>query len=150
MTTPLRLSFDVDCPPQHAFTVWTSKIGTWWPRDHTVSGDPDEVVLERNAGGRIYERTAAGKRHEWGEVTVWEPPRRLAYLWHIGRARDAATEVEITFVGEGEDEARTRIEIEHTGWEVLGDEADAWRDQNRGGWDALLPHFVAAVEKGAG
>ena len=31
----------------------------------------------------------------------------------------------------------------------LGDEADAWRDQNRGGWDALLPHFVAAVEKGA-
>ncbi len=89
MTTPLRLSFDVDCPPQHAFTVWTSKIGTWWPRDHTVSGDPEEVVLESGAGGRIYERTAAGERHEWGEVTVWEPPRRLAYLWHIGRARDS-------------------------------------------------------------
>ena len=38
---------------------------------------------------------------------------------------------------------------EHTGWEVLGNEADTWRDKNRGGWDALLPHFVAAVERGA-
>ena len=91
------------------------RSGRWWPRDHTVSGDPEEVVLESGAGGRIYERTAAGERHEWGEVTVWEPPRRLAYLWHIGRARDTATEVEITFVGEGDDEARTRIEIEHSG-----------------------------------
>jgi hypothetical protein len=136
VTDPLRISFDVDCPPQHAFAVWTSKIGTWWPRDHTVSGDAEDVVLESGAGGRIYERTSAGVRHEWGEVTVWEPPRRLA-------------KVEITFVGEGEGEARTRIEIEHGGWEKLGDEADAWRDQNRGGWDALLPHFTAAAERGA-
>ncbi len=74
VTAPLRISFDVDCPPQHAFAVWTSKIGTWWPRDHTVSGDAEEVVLESGAGGRIYERTSAGVRHEWGEITVWEPP----------------------------------------------------------------------------
>ena len=70
MTSPLRLSFDVDCAPDHAFSVWTSKIGTWWPRDHTVSGDAAEVVLEAGAGGRIYERTASGTRHDWGEVTV--------------------------------------------------------------------------------
>ena len=148
MTAPLRISFDVECPAQHAFAVWTSKIGTWWPRDHTVSGDPEEVVLESGAGGRIYERTAAGVLHEWGEVTVWEPPHRLAYRWHIGRDRAAATDVEITFVGEGDE--RTRIEIEHGGWEKLGAEADTLRDQNRGGWDALLPHFAAAAEKGAG
>jgi hypothetical protein len=41
------------------------------------------------------------------------------------------------------------VEIEHSGWEALGDEADAWRDQNRAGWDALLPHFAAAVREGA-
>jgi uncharacterized protein YndB with AHSA1/START domain len=105
---------------------------------------------ERGPGGgrprerrrRIYERTPSGERHDWGEVTVWEPPRRLSYLWHIGRERATATEVEITFVGEGG--RRTRIEIEHSGWEALGDEAEIWRDKNRGGWDALLPHFVAA------
>ena len=87
MTAPLLISFDVDCPADHAFDVWTSKIGTWWPRDHTVSGDPEEIVLESGPGGRIYERTSAGERHEWGEVTAWEPPRRLSYLWHIGRDR---------------------------------------------------------------
>ena len=94
MTGPLLISFDVDCSADHAFDVWTSRIGTWWPRDHTVSGDPEEIVLEGGPGGRIYERTSAGERHEWGEVTVWEPPRRLAYLWHLGRERGAATEVE--------------------------------------------------------
>ncbi len=147
MSAPLRITFDVDCPPQHAFTVWTSQIGTWWPRDHTLTGDPDDIVLESGAGGRIYERSSAGVRHEWGRVTVWEPPRRLAYLWHLGRDRADATEVEIHFVDEGGE--RTRVEIEHRGWERLGDMADTLRDQNRGGWDSLLPHFAAAVAKGA-
>ncbi len=144
--TPLHITFDVDCPPRHAFAVWTSRIGTWWPPDHTVSGGPDAIVLESRRGGQIYE-TSAGERHTWGEVTVWEPPRRLAYRWHLGRDRADATEVEIRFVDDGED--RTRIEIEHSGWERLGDTADTWRDRNRAGWDSLLPHFAEAVERGA-
>jgi uncharacterized protein YndB with AHSA1/START domain len=147
MTRPLRVTFDVDCPPEHAFSVWTSKLGTWWPRDHTVSGEPEEIVLETRPGGRIYERTAGGEQHDWGEVIVWEPPHRLSYLWHIGRGRATATEVEISFVGDGA--ARTRVEIVHSGWDTLGDEAVARRDQNRGGWEAVLPHYVAAVGEGA-
>jgi uncharacterized protein YndB with AHSA1/START domain len=147
MTAPLLISFDVDCPVEHAFNVWTSKIGTWWPRDHTVSGDPEEIILESGPGGRIYERTSTGERHEWGEVTAWDPPRRLSYLWHIGRERRTATEVEIAFIDMGA--ARTRIEIEHRGWDTVGEEAEARRDQNRSGWDALVPHFVAAVGKRA-
>jgi uncharacterized protein YndB with AHSA1/START domain len=145
VTAPLLISFDVECTADHAFKVWTSKIGTWWPRDHTVSGQPGEIVLESGPGGRIYERTSDGQRHEWGEVIVWEPPRRLSYLWHIGRARATATEVEITFIDEGA--GRTRVAIAHSGWDVLGDEAEARRDLNRSGWDALVPHFVAALEK---
>jgi uncharacterized protein YndB with AHSA1/START domain len=145
MTAPLLISFDVDCPADHAFKVWTSKIGTWWPRDHTVSGDPDDIVLESGPGGRIYERTSTGERHEWGEVTGWEPPRRLSYLWHIGRERATATEVEITFVDQGA--LRTRIEIVHSGWDSMGEDADARRDQNRSGWDALVPSFMAAAGK---
>ena len=101
MTAPLLISFDVDCPVEHAFNVWTSKIGTWWPRDDTVSGDPVEIILESGPGGRIYERTSSGERHEWGEVTAWDPPRRLSYLWHIGRERRTATEVEIAFIDMG-------------------------------------------------
>ena len=56
------------------------------------------VVLERRPGGRIFERTASGVEHDWGEVTVWEPPARFAYLWHLRRDRSDATDVEIRFV----------------------------------------------------
>jgi hypothetical protein len=139
---PLRMSFEVACPAAHAFEVWTSRISLWWPADHTVSGQPGlDVVLEPRVGGRIFERTPTGIEHEWGEVIVWEPPRRLAYLWHLNRDRSDATEVEITFVSTAD--ATTRVEIEHRGWERLGAQAPKWRDANRAGWSGLLHHFVA-------
>lgn len=60
----------------------------WWPRGHTASGDADAgVVLEPRAGGRIYERTSDGREVDWGEITLWDPPRRLGYRWHIRRDR---------------------------------------------------------------
>jgi uncharacterized protein YndB with AHSA1/START domain len=84
--------------------------------------------------------------HDWGEVTVWEPPARLAYRWHLGMDRADATDVEIRFVAHGE--PATRVEIEHTGWERLGKASDTWRDRNRGGWQSLVPWFLAAVARG--
>lgn len=146
MIEPLRMSFDVACPPQHAFTVWTDGISRWWPADHTVTGQAELVVLESGVGGRIYERTSDGVEHDWGEVTVWEPPSRLVYDWHIGRDRTAATEVEIRFVRQGA--SSTRIEIEHRRWEELGHGAGEQRVQNQKGWDSLLPHYRAAIGKG--
>ena len=137
MTAPLRMSFDVACSAEHAFTVWTSGIATWWPADYTVTGrDGSTVVMQSGAGGRIYERTPDGTEHDWGEVTVWSPPTRLVYLWHLRRDRSDATEVEIQFTAKGA--GGTTIEIEHRGWERLGRAADQWRDQNRAGWQTLL------------
>jgi hypothetical protein len=146
MTAPLKISFDVGCSAEHAFRVWTSRIDTWWPSDHTASGEAEVVVLESGVGGRIFERTSDGVEHDWGEVTLWDPPTQLAYLWHLGADPTAATEVEIRFVAQGA--ATTRIEIEHRGWERLGKAADQWRDRNRAGWDTLLPHYLAQIEKG--
>ena len=76
-------------------------------------------------------------------MTVWSPPTRLAYLWHLRRDRSDATEVEIRFLAR--DPGRTRIEIEHRGWERLGRAAPQRRDQNQAGWQTLLPHFQAAI-----
>jgi uncharacterized protein YndB with AHSA1/START domain len=145
VTAPLQMSFDVACSAEHAFGVWTGRIGTWWPPDHTVTGQAELVVLQSGIGGRIYERASDGVEHDWGEVTVWEPPTRLVYLWHLRRDRADATEVEIRFVALGG--AATRIEIEHRGWERLGNAAGEWRDRNRAGWQTLLPHYLAAIEK---
>jgi hypothetical protein len=147
MNPPLRMSFDVACSAEHAFSVWTSGLGTWWPPDHTVTGQADLViVLQSGVGGRIYERTSDGVEYDWGEVTVWKPPTQLAYLWHLRRDRADATEVEIRFLAQGA--AATRIEIEHRGWERLGNAGEEWRDRNRAGWQTLLPHFLAAIAKG--
>ena len=146
MIEPIRLAFEVDCPADHAFDVWTGRISAWWPADHTVSGEANvAVVLEPRPGGRIFERTAAGVEHDWGEIVAWEPPTRFVYLWHLRRDRADATEVEIRFIQRGE---TTLVEIEHRGWEALGADGQTWRDRNNGGWATLLPHFVAAAAAG--
>jgi hypothetical protein len=142
---PLRLSYEIDCAPEHAFEVWTTRTAAWWPKGHSVSGNADtSVVLEPREGGRIFERTPDGAEIDWGEITLWEPPRRLGYLWHINRDRSDATDVELTFVGL--DDGTTRLEILHTGWERLGAQGGEWREANTGGWNALLPSFVTAAE----
>ncbi|MDP9074371.1 MAG: SRPBCC family protein [Actinomycetota bacterium] len=145
MIEPLRLSFEVACTPEHAFDTWTTRFDLWWPPGHTVSGDPGAtVVLEAALGGRIFERTTDGFEIEWGEITQWEAPRRLSYLWHIRRDRADATDVEVTFVAL--DDGTTRVDIVHRGWDRLGAGGPAWRDANAGGWNGLMPHFVAACQ----
>jgi len=141
---PLTLSYEIACSPEHAFDVWTTRISSWWPKGHSVSGNPDTlVVLEPRRGGRILERTPDGTEIDWGEITAWNPPRELRYRWHIGRDRGDATDVSVTFVRLGD--GTTRIDIVQTGWERLGAEGVTWRDANAGGWNALLAGFVAAA-----
>ena len=148
MTSALRLDFVVACRPDTAFRLWTEALGTWWPADHTVSGDPAVVVLEGHRGGRVFERALDGTEHDWGRVTVWEPPRRLGYTWHLGRRADDATDVEIGFVA-GE-HGTTVVMIEHRGWERLGERADEWKDRNRAGWESLLPYLAEAASSRLG
>ena len=140
------MTFDVDCPVEHAFDLWTRRTSSWWPVSHTVTAEPGlEVIFEGRAGGRIFERTAGGREVEWGEVTVWEPPVRLCYLWHIRADRSDATEVEIRFIRRSE--TATRIDIQHRGWERLGARGPNWRDANRSGWNGVLPHFLGACAR---
>ncbi len=147
MIAPLRLSFTVACPAAHAFSTWTAKASSWWPPEHTGSGMPgSQIVFEPHVGGRVFERTADGNELEWGEVTVWEPPRRLCYRWHIRADRADATDVEILFhelAGNA-----TRVEIEHRGWERLGAQGVPWRDANQNGWQGVLPAYRLACIAG--
>jgi uncharacterized protein YndB with AHSA1/START domain len=137
------MSLDLACPVEHAFAVWTTRIGSWWPTDHTVTGHPEQIVLQGYVGGRIFERTADGVEHDWGRVTAWEPPTRLAYTWHLGADPDAATEVEIRFLPRDAD--TSRVEIMHRGWDRLNAAATTMRDRNQHGWNTLLPHFLIAT-----
>jgi hypothetical protein len=143
VTEPLRLSFTVACAPEHAFATWAHRTSLWWPAGHTVTGEQGlEIVLEPRVGGRIFERTTAGREEDWGEVVLWEPPRRLGYLWHLRADRTDATEVEVAFTGQ--DDGSTRVDIEHRGWDRLGERAPAWRERNQRGWSGIIPTYVAA------
>jgi uncharacterized protein YndB with AHSA1/START domain len=144
MTEPLRMSFEVACGQSHAFDVWTNRIDLWWPADHTATGEDGLTVrLEPRIGGRIFQRDPAGVEIDWGEITEFAPPSLLGYRWHLRRDRADATDVRIRFVPVEED--RTRVDIEHAGWERLGADATVWRQRNRQGWDTLLPHFAKAA-----
>ena len=145
MIEPIRVNLVVDCPPDHAFRTWTERATAWWPPAHTASHEPGaSIVFEPRTGGRIYERTPAGQEHEWGEVTAWDPPNRLAYRWHIATVPNQATDVEISF--RGTSSGATEVAIEHSGWERLGYRGRPWRDQNISGWNGVLPDFARACQ----
>lgn len=146
MIEPLRLAFEVACPVDHAFDTWTAKTSMWWPVLGTSTGEPGcEVNIEPRVGGRVFERTPSGQETDWGEVTTWDPPRRLGYLWHIMTERSRATDVEIRFSESGPN--ATLVEIVHSGWERLGADGAPWRDRNNAGWNLVLPHYVEACTR---
>lgn len=144
MIEPLRLTFEVGCGVHHAFDVWTQRMSSWWPVAHTVSGEAGTVVvLEPRVGGRIFERAPSGEETEWGEVTAWEPPQRLAYIWHIAADRSDATDVEVAFTAVAD--SVTRVSVKHHGWERLGAEHGRQRrDANQHGWDTVIPAYRQA------
>ena len=137
---PLVVEFEVGVPPAQAFDVWTRRCATWWPRSHTMSGDPSAITFEPRPGGRIVER-APGGDHEWGEVIAWEPPDRLSCLWHPFFDRAEATEVDITFraVASG-----TAVRIEQRGFERLGDAGPPRRARTHQAWSAVTEAFARA------
>lgn len=141
---PVLRAVTVRCDVDQAFAVFTERIGEWWPlATHSVGRDRAvTAVLEPGVGGRIFERWADGSERDWGRVTLWEPPRRFAVTWKPNPDRSAPTEYEVRFLaGEG----GTRVEIEHWGWELLGDEADEARASYDTGWIPVLDGFVALV-----
>lgn len=137
---PLRKSVTVRWSLEAAFRRFTDEIATWWPRrTHSVGGEAAEnVIFEPRVGGRIYEVMRGGRTAVWGTVLEFEPPRRVAFSWHPGREPETAQTVEVTFAAAGDG---TLVELVHTGWEKLGEEALEMRERYDGGWTFVLDRF---------
>lgn len=138
---PVEKRVMFDGPPEAAFRRFTEEIGSWWPLTrHSVGGDETETaVFEGRVGGRIYERLRDGSTADWGTVSVWEPPNRVVFAWHPGRAPETAQEVEVRF--EPADDG-TRVVLIHRGWEVLGADAAAIRKEYERGWEGVLALYL--------
>ena len=134
---PLIKTITVERPPDEAFRLYTEGIADWWPlKTHSVTAERAETaIFEGREGGRIFERSLDGEEHVWGTVVVWDPPHRFVHTWHPGRSDDTWQEVEMRFEPHG---GGTRIELEHRGWENLGDRAAEVRTNYDTGWDYVL------------
>ena len=147
---PVRKSIRVKATPAHAFDVFTSGLGRWWPRTHTIGKAPLKMaVMEPRLGGRWYELGEDGSQTDVGKVLVWEPPRRFVVSWDINSKwkpdTTVSSEVEVRFVPDGAD--ATLVELEHRNFERLGAEAGAsMRRDVDGGWPGMLEHFKNAAE----
>jgi uncharacterized protein YndB with AHSA1/START domain len=145
--TVVRKAVEVDASPEDAFRVFTAEMASWWPlQTHSVARENAATcVFEDREGGRIYERTRDGDEILWGTVVVYEPPHRLAYRWHPGRGEETAQEVEMHFRAVGK---RTRVEVEHRGWERYGEGLEEALRSYDTGWDLVLGQWYAeAVER---
>jgi uncharacterized protein YndB with AHSA1/START domain len=147
---PVRKSIFVNAPQDHAFEVFTSGIGRWWPKSHKIGDvDLDRPVIEPIAGGRWYQLGVDGSECDIGKVQLWDPPARLVLIWQLtpefAYDPDLITEVEVLFIPESDG---TRIDLEHRDLERMGEKADAMREtvSGPGGWPALLQLFADAAQ----
>lgn len=137
---PVVVEIRVAAAPDAAFRAFTTDFGRWWPlASHSIGqADAATAAIEPLLGGRIYERTTSGAEHLWGTVTAWEPPRRLAFTWHVGRPPSDEQTVEVRFAPDG---AACRIRLEHRGWTAGSEER---RGNYEKGWTAILGQRFAA------
>jgi uncharacterized protein YndB with AHSA1/START domain len=137
----VRRSVTVARNREDAFRVFTEEIGTWWPVEtHSIGKDgrpAETAAIDGREGGRFYERTGSGTEH-WGTILVWEPPARIVISWEL-RPERPATEIEVTFTDDGDG---TRVDLEHRGFERLGDEAEDVAAGYSEGWTKVLGRYA--------
>ena len=147
---PVEVTIVIDRPVAAVFELFTARIAEWWPlASHSVAeAEAVTCVLESGVGGRIFERDRNGAEHDWGRITLWEPPARIAFTWHPGRGPEAATRVSVAF--DPEDRHRCRVTLTHDGWAVHGPDALLVRQRYDQGWRALLDRNFAGFACAAG
>jgi uncharacterized protein YndB with AHSA1/START domain len=155
VVAPIREAVTVNGSPERAFRLFTDGLGSWWPPEYSWSAAKlEQMQIEPRPGGRCFERGPHGFHCDWGRVKVCEPPARLVFAWQINADRtpqpdpEQASEVEVRFTSVAE--GRTRVELEHRGFERHRAGAAAYRDgmASRRGWPLLLARFEKAVGTG--
>lgn len=148
---PIVKMIDIGAPCELVFAMFVSNFGDWWPLarfSRTRGSAPQNVVLEAHAGGSIYEVSVDGSKLLWGSVAAIEHNQRIVMNWHLGRP--VSTIVDVTF--EPLSAERTRVRLEHRGWEGLeAAGASVERQGYAAGWDLILQQsFVPFVSKRGG
>ena len=148
---PVRKTLRVKADQAHAFEVFTSGIGQWWPRTHSIGDTPVKaVVMETRLGGRWYQLCEDGSEAVIGKIQVWEPPHRFVVSWDISchwKADTAVSAPRSRSASSPDGPDATTIELEHRKFERMGEEAgEKMRRDVDGGWPGVLEHFRREAE----
>jgi Activator of Hsp90 ATPase homolog 1-like protein len=112
-----------------AFSLFTQRIGDWWPADRRHTTDPNSAIILLESG-RFFERASDGQEVELGKVTTWKEPHRILLDFYIATGPDHPTEVEIRFEPEGN---AARVTVTHRP-----------KAESAHLWDARSPKYVAS------
>lgn len=135
---------------ERAFQVFAEQFGSWFPKEYSIGAStPADFIVEPRTGGRWYEMGEDGTECDTGRVLAYEPPHRLVLAWQLDAnwqydpEPEHASEVEIRFTAEGD--GRTRVDLEHRGFERHGAGASAVHDSVDApqGWDFCLGRYDA-------
>ena len=146
---PIIKTVTVGCDPARAFSLFTAKMGQWWPAGKTVGAAPHvTIIIEPTSQGRWFERDAEGHETQWGKVLEWDPPRRLLLAWQLTTAwvfdPDFVTEVELTFMPAAD--GGCLVTLEHRHLQRFGVDAEKMADSLGGGWPGRLAEFAAFAD----
>ncbi|HVO57700.1 MAG TPA: SRPBCC family protein [Dongiaceae bacterium] len=150
---PVRKSVVVQADAARAFELFTSGFDSWWPRTHHIGKSPmTRAVLQGHVGGRCYSEQEDGTECDWGQVTEWDPPRRLVFAWKISAEwkyepdNSKCSEVEVRFTPEAG--GGTRVDLVHRGFERMVNGADMREKVGApGGWGGVLQVYAERVAK---
>ncbi len=148
----VRREVDVGRPQADAFELFAAAMGGWWPlgTHHLGTAAAVDLVLEPGAGGRWYERGDDGTETSWGQVLMWDPPRRLVLGWNVGsgwrREPQNYTEIVVAFLPTSE--RSTLVRLEHRGSRLRPGEAARLQATFDGeqGWNQLLRQYAESGE----
>ena len=123
--------------PERVWQAWVNEMNAWWTKPYY--NDHDLVTglrMEPCLGGRYIEEW--GKNGEGfliGQITVWLPPRRLAYTWTQRDWEGIITLIEIELEAEGEN--NTRFTLMHHGFDRLPEGAVIRNGYQRGSTELI-------------
>ena len=81
----VKVVVDVAAPSQRAYQALTERIGSWWDKDHTWSGNAANLSIDARPGGCFCERLANGGVSHM--TVIYEPGRLLRMSGGLGLFR---------------------------------------------------------------
>lgn len=131
------------CPPARAFALFTEEASAWWPPERRHTADPESAIVML-ASGPFFERARDGAEVQLGRVRAWEPPARLLLDFYPGTDSAHPTEVEVTFVAEGDG---TRVTVAHRATPASAELFGSRAPRYAASWDLLLASLGRAAAR---